>query len=240
MEYKKFKNKNVTRISRRDRKQNSVDDLKAKSAKNDLKGIWKTIKAVSNLTTMNSNKNVKNDLDEEVLNKFFASVGKTIQDKVPPSDKDDFLDFMPKECYLEGINSFNEVTEESVLEYIDRLANDKSINDSIPVKIYKCIAPFIIIPITNIINKSLSTGIMPALCKKALLTPVYKAEGDKLDPGNYRPISILPLLGKCIEYFININLMEYVDNRNILSYRQFGFRKDNTTCFSLICPLIGC
>ena len=39
-EYKMFKNKNVTKISRRDRKQNIINDLK----ENDLKGIWKTIK----------------------------------------------------------------------------------------------------------------------------------------------------------------------------------------------------
>ena len=38
-EYKEFKNKNVTKISRRDRKINIINDLKAKSLKNDLTGI---------------------------------------------------------------------------------------------------------------------------------------------------------------------------------------------------------
>ena len=232
-EYKEFKNKNVTRISRRDRKQNVVDDLKTKSSKNDLKGIWKTIKMVSNLPTMNSKKNDAKQLDENDLNTYFTSVGTKIQTRIPANDKN-FLDFMPENDTLEGLNSFNEVNEEAVLDYIKSLANDKSIFDYIPIKVYKCIAPSIIKPITHIINKSLSTGIMPAMCKKALITPVYKGEGDKLDPSNYRPISILPLLGKCIEYFVNQNLVEYIKNNNILNDRQFGFRKENSTTYLML------
>ena len=70
--------------------------------------------------------------------------------------------------------------------------------------------------------------------KNALVTPVYKGEGDKYDFGNYRPISILPLLGKCIEYFVNVNLMEYISNNKILSDRQVRFRKDNSTTYLML------
>ena len=233
-EYKAFKNKSVTRISKRDRKQNIVNDLKMKSSKNDLKGIWKTIKMASNLPTMNSNKNENSQLDEEKLNKYFTSVGTNVQADIPPQLEDKFLDSMPDNSSLEGMDAFNEVTEGDVIDYISSLDNDKSINDAIPTKIYKCILPSVIIPFTHIINKSLSSGIMPALCKKALITPVYKGEGDRLDPGNYRPISILPLLGKCIEYFVNLNLIEYINNNNVLNDRQFGFRKDNSTTYLML------
>ena len=75
---------------------------------------------------------------------------------------------------------------------------------------------------------------MPKSYKRALVTPIYKGEGDKLDPGNYRPISILSLLGKCTEYFVNQNLMEYITDNNILSDRQFGFRKDNSTTYLML------
>ena len=86
-EYKEFKNKNVTKISKRDRKQNIINDLKAKSAKNDLKGIWKTIKFASNLP-VTSTRNFKDDLNEENLNKFFASVGPEMQAKISESEVD--------------------------------------------------------------------------------------------------------------------------------------------------------
>ena len=232
-EYKEFKNKNVTKISKRDRKQNIVNDLKVKSAKNDLKGIWKTIKFASNLP-ITPGKNIKDDLDEENLNMYFTSVGPKLQAEIPSSDDDEYLKFMPDNSNIEGMESFESLTEESVFDYINSLANDKSTNDDIPVKIYKCILPYIIKPMTHIINKSLISGIMPARCKKALITPVYKGEGDKLDPGNYRPISILPLIGKCIEYFVNQNLTEYINNNKILNDRQFGFRKDNSTTYLML------
>ena len=233
-EYKEFKNKNVTKISKRDRKQNTVNDLKAKSAKNDLTGIWKTIKIASNLPIKSSNRNLTDELDEEVLNEFFTSVGQNLQAELPLVDEDKFLEFMPDNSRFEGMCTFNEVTEDIVSEYVNSLANDKSINDAIPIKIYKCIMPSIIKPMTHIINKSLSSGVMPAMCKKALVTPIYKREGDKLDPGNYRPISILPILGKCIEFFVNQKLTEYINDNHILNDRQFGFRKDNSTTYLML------
>ena len=232
-EYKEFKNKNVTKLSKRDRKQNIINDLKVKSAKNDLKGIWKTIKFASNLP-ISPSRNFKDDLDEENLNQFFASVGPKLQSEIPESECNEFLKFMPDNLNIEGMDTFNSVSEENVLDYIKSLANDKTISDGIPVKIYKCILPSIIEPMTYIINESLSSGIMPATCKKALITPVYKGEGDKLDPGNYRPISILPLLGKCIEYFVNKNLTDYINKNKILTDRQFGFRKDNSTTYLML------
>ena len=233
-EYKEFKNKNVTKISKRDRKQNTVNDLKAKSAKNDLTGIWKTIKIASNLPVKSSNRNATDRLDEEVLNKFFTSVGQNLQAEIPPVDDNKFLEFMPDNSMLKGMDTFNEVSEINVIEYVNSLANDKSTNDTIPIKVYKCIMPSIIKPMTHIINKSLCSGIMPASCKKALVTPIYKGEGDKLDPGNYRPISILSILGKCIEYFVNQNLTAYINDNHILNDRQFGFRKDNSTTYLML------
>ena len=232
-EYKSFKNKHVTKISRGVRKQNIVNDLKHKSAKNDLKGIWKTIKMASNLPT-NINKNSSEQLDEEKMNKYFTSVGQSIQANILSNDDDNFYDFMPSNTNFKGLNSFDKVTKESILDYIDSIGNDKSTYDNIPIKVYKCIIPSVIKPITHIINKSLSSGIMPTFCKKAIVTPVYKGEGDKLDPDKYRPISILPLIGKCIEYFVNVKLTKYINENDILNERQFGFRKDNSTTYLMI------
>ena len=95
------------------------------------------------------------DLDVENVNKFFTSVRKSIEDKLPSCNEDDFFESMPNNSSLEGIEVFNEVTEEAVLEYVGSRANDKSIYDNIPVKVYKYIIPSIISPITHIINKSL-------------------------------------------------------------------------------------
>ena len=66
----------TTKLSRRDRRANIITEIKAKSALNDLKGVWKTIKKASNLPTKVSNTN--NNLDAEECNKYFAQIGPSI------------------------------------------------------------------------------------------------------------------------------------------------------------------
>ena len=165
-------------------------------------------------------------LDENNVNNYFTSVGLKIQAAIPSYENDDFLEYMPNNTHFQGMDTFNTITEDSVLEYITRLPIDKSIYDNIPLKVYKCIISSIITPFTHIVNTSLESGIMPYSCKKELVTPVYKSEGDNSDLGNYRGISILPLLGKCIEYFVNQQLTQYVQCNNILNCQQFGFRQN--------------
>ena len=143
---------------------------------------------------------------------------------------ENFVNYLLDNNNWDGFSNFGEISEDSV----ESIANDKPITDSIPINFFKCILPSIIIPMTHITNKSLTSGIMPKSCKKGLITPIYKGEGDKLDPGNYRPISILPLLGKCIEFFVNQNLTNYITKNNILNSRQFGFRKDNSTTYLML------
>ena len=123
--------------------------------------------------------------------------------------------------------------ENQVLDYICNIPENKATNDMIPAKVYNCIISNIIKPFTHIVNLSLKTGIMPDICKKAMVTPIYKS-GDIDDPGNYRPISILPLLGKTMEYFVNQQLTSYVESNDILSKQQYGFRKNYSTTFLIL------
>ena len=54
--------------------------------------------------------------------------------------------------------------------------------------------------VTSIVNKSLSQSIMPTSLKHAVVTPLLKKSSlDKENLKNYRPVSNLPYLGKCIE-----------------------------------------
>jgi hypothetical protein len=46
-------------------------------------------------------------------------------------------------------------------------------------------------PVTYLMNKSISEGIVLDLLKISCITPIYKS-GDKSNPSNYRPIALLP------------------------------------------------
>ena len=59
---------------------------------------------------------------------------------------------------------------------------------------------------------------------------MFKAD-DKSDCGNYRPISVIPAIAKILEKLVLISdqLIEYLNNNNIISNQQSGFRKSHST-----------
>ena len=56
------------------------------------------------------------------------------------------------------------------------------------------------------------------------MSPIYKTEA-KNDCGNYRPISVLSIIAKIFEKIIDQQLYTYLQENNILSSQQAGFRK---------------
>jgi hypothetical protein len=61
--------------------------------------------------------------------------------------------------------------------------------NEISTKLLKFNYPFILSPLTNISNKSLSFGIFQDRLKYSEIKPLFK-KGDKLNISNYRPISV--------------------------------------------------
>ncbi len=142
----------------------------------------------------------------------------------------DFLPGMSKDCTLA---EFCEVSRENVGSYIKSIANSKALFDDIPLKIFKSILPVILDPLTHIVNLSLKTGEIPESCKYARVTPISKG-GDISDVDNYRPISILPLIAKCIEFFVNEQLTSYFEQNELLTTHQYGFRKNHSTTYLML------
>jgi len=87
----------------------------------------------------------------------------------------------------------------------------------------KEIAPFL----TKIFRSSLDTGMVPSDWRSASVAPIFK-KGAKCKPSNYRPISLTCIASKLMEHIIVSNLMNYFDNKNILSPFQHGFRSNHS------------
>ena len=83
-------------------------------------------------------------------------------------------------------------------------------------------------PITNLVNLSISLSSVPESCKIAKLKPIFK-KGSKLDPKNYRPISLLPLISKVLEKVIHNQTQTLLNENNLLYCYQSGFRKFHST-----------
>ena len=100
--------------------------------------------------------------------------------------------------------------------------------DGIPARLLKDAANEISIPVAYLINLTISTCMIPSEWKTAKVTPIYKS-GDKSDPNNYRPISVLPLISKVMERAIQSQLVAFLIRNNSLSVHQSGFRKKHST-----------
>ena len=72
------------------------------------------------------------------------------------------------------------------------------------------------------------TGIIPQEWKEAKVTPIFKS-GEKDDVNNYHPISLLPLISKIMERTVQVQLVSFLTENNVLSEHQSGFRKRHST-----------
>lgn len=101
-------------------------------------------------------------------------------------------------------------------------------SDEITLKMLRITFPVVGPHLLHIINHSLTSGKVPAEWKEAIILPLYKA-GDRTDPNNFRPISILPVVGKLCEKIVCFQLTSYLSENNILCDEQHGFRPCRST-----------
>ena len=73
------------------------------------------------------------------------------------------------------------------------------------------------------INFCLVERIFPESLKTAKVVPLYK-KGEKTDPGNYRPISLLSTISKVLEKILLKKLMKFCVKIILLLSNQFGSR----------------
>ena len=79
--------------------------------------------------------------------------------------------------------------------------------------------------ITAIVLKMFSPKLSPVLAKlynkclaeSSSVVPVFKNDGERSDPGKYRPISLLPIISKIFVSFINDSLTKHLDITGLFS-----------------------
>ena len=95
------------------------------------------------------------------------------------------------------------------------------------------IADLICVPICDIFNQSISQGTFSDDWKYARATPLYK-QGDRCDVNNYHPISVIPIVAKVFERIVFEQLYAFLEERDILSQNQLGFRANHSAVTALL------
>ncbi|CAG5041018.1 unnamed protein product, partial [Parnassius apollo] len=123
-------------------------------------------------------------------------------------------------------------TESKVQAAIKEMIIDSSPGpDEIPVHVLKNCG--IDSYLASVMQKSYDKGVLPYLWKTALVTPVYK-KGNKLDPANYRPISLTSVVCKVIEKIIVKHMRQFLNKQQTIGKQQHGFYPHRSTISSLM------
>jgi hypothetical protein len=98
--------------------------------------------------------------------------------------------------------------------------------DGLPAHVWREMWPVLEDEITQLFMTSLETGRVPQEWKIAKIVPLRKPKrGDYTVANNYRPISLLPTLGKALESLVADRIAYLVEEYNLLPKMHFGARK---------------
>ncbi|GIX96244.1 uncharacterized protein CEXT_209651 [Caerostris extrusa] len=78
-------------------------------------------------------------------------------------------------------------------------------------------------------NKCIMMGSFPTSFKYGEVILFNKPNKDPTIPSSYRPITLLPILGKCFEKLILNRLQFHYNSNNLIRKNQFGFRSGLST-----------
>lgn len=189
-------------------------------------------------TKLYSNSNLVTDTKEicEVFNNFFSNIGSILADKIPKKyhDSSKLSEFELNSKTSHTLLTLHPCNAEEIIKIIKDLDVNSSCGiDKISTKVIKCLQNLIADVLAKCFNKLMIDGEFPDSLKIAKVTPIFKS-GTKTDPGNYRPISVLPIISKILEKIIHSRLVNYLDSFSFLSERQYGFRPQNNTTAATI------
>ncbi|TLM25096.1 reverse transcriptase family protein, partial [Acinetobacter baumannii] len=117
------------------------------------------------------------------------------------------------------------ITTSEVKEAIDSLQPRKAPgSDGIRNRALKLLPAQLITMLATILNAAMTNCIFPAAWKEADVIGIHKPGKPKNETASYRPISLLPAIGKLYERLLRKRLWDFVSANKILIDEQFGFR----------------
>ncbi len=201
------------------------------SSKNNVKKLWKTLRLLipSKKKQQDPNIEINGSTDPETIaedfNEIFCNVGSNLADQIP----DVSMDLLPDIIGNGNLFSFTRVDVPTVTKLLANINQSKSTGlDGINPRFLKICYDLIAEPITHIINASLMSGLIPLDWKVARVSPLYK-DGSRNKILNYRPISVLPIMGKILERLVHEQVYDFFTRNNLFDKNQAGFRSGHST-----------
>ena len=244
-DWRLFRNLRNTVTRRMRNEKASWERQRLDHAENTSTNLWRNIKGWLNWKSsgpptpsfaegslLNSPKGLATTMN--TMNRYFISKVNRLRQGIPDNNSDPLellrQTMSRRTCSLH----LRPVHPDEILKIITNLQNSKSTGlDYIDTYTIKLIAHDILPAITHIVNLSIRDGIFSRSWKSAKVVPLLKKD-DPLNPKNYRPVALLPVLSKILERAVFQQLVGYLDHNGILHPNHHGSRKGHSTATALI------
>ncbi len=132
-------------------------------------------------------------------------------------------------------SNFQPVTISACKYIIEHLRPTVCPYDVMQARFLKQVVHIVGSDVSNLVNLSLSTGIVPDSLKYALITAILKKpNSDTLIFSNFRPVSNLSFMSKILEKVVLVQLQVFLRSNQIYEMFQSGFRKLHSTETALL------
>lgn len=166
--------------------------------------------------------------DSQIIADTFATYFK--ESYVPSSLMHNGFEHLGTFC--ENFLQIDFITEEEVLNSLKKLKGKLTAGpDNIPSFILRDCCSIFAKPLAKIFNLCLCTSAFPDVWKLSKLCPVFK-KGDRANPSNYRPITIINNFGKVFESVLYARIYAFFSGQ--LSGCQHGFVGGRSTVTNLL------
>jgi hypothetical protein len=193
------------------------------------KKFWKFFKSKTNKSslpdtmTLNDATFTTSTAKADALNQFFASVFLPRSDNPIPTLYSNATPSSPE---------FSKVSVEEIHRLLCNLSTVKATGpDGISARLLKECADVLAPSLAVLLNTSLTLGKIPSEWKQANIVPIPKNNETRV-VSNYRPISLLSLVSKVLEYVVHNQLLPIVEP--FLNNQQHGFRRGRSCITQLL------
>lgn len=170
------------------------------------------------------NTEIDKNVTHDYVNQYFTSIGKKLADCITLDNTDYINNVLIADEGIEMISKFLPITRVELHDVIMNIDISKSSNiKNINSRLFKYCLLATLPHVLFLFNLILATCNIPDDWKAASVTPIFKS-GDRHKISNYRPISILPLIGKIFEKLLHNRIYDHLCINNFLSPNQGGFR----------------
>ena len=166
------------------------------------------------------------------LGEYFSSTAPRVTGKDTARNLSSFVDSL-KEHDSDHLFTLSQVSSDDIQKHISKLRNDCSTgDDTIPTKFIKPVAEYLAPVLADIINQAITQRTFPELWKIARVSAVPKVK-NPVQPCDFRPISILPVMSKIFERVVLSQLSTLIDQEKLYKETQSGYLRGHS-CVTLL------